>query len=225
MKFPGEAAERVARSLIEQGPANSAALAERLGMSQAGVRRHLRALVDAGLIEASDRPPYGPVPSQGRGRPSAVYVVTGVGRAAASDAYGELAVDAMRFLAATPGAIESFAEARAQAMERTLRHAIDDSADSDVQAVAEALSASGYAASVEVVGDGAAAVQLCQHHCPVVDAAAEFPQLCEAETEALGRVLGRHVTRLATLAHGDGVCTTLIPTTTPAPPQRRKVSA
>jgi predicted ArsR family transcriptional regulator len=36
-------------------------------------------------------------------------------------------------------------------------------------------------------------------------------QLCEAETSALSRVLGTHVQRLATIAHGDGVCTTFIP--------------
>ncbi len=42
--------------------------------------------------------------------------------------------------------------------------------------------------------------------------ASEFPQLCEAETEALSRLLGTHVQRLATIAHGDGVCTTFIPT-------------
>ena len=53
--------------------------------------------------------------------------------------------------------------------------------------------------------------QLCQQHCPVSHVAHEFPQLCEAETEAIGRVLGRHVQRLATIAHGDGVCTTCIP--------------
>ena len=34
----------------------------------------------------------------------------------------------------------------------------------------------------------------------------------EAETVAISRVLGRHVQRLATIAHGDGVCTTCIPT-------------
>jgi len=56
--------------------------------------------------------------------------------------------------------------------------------------------------------------QLCQQHCPVSHVAHEFPELCEAETEAIGRVLGRHVQRLATIAHGDGVCTTCIPTTT-----------
>ena len=74
--------------------------------------------------------------------------------------------------------------------------------------LAEALSEDGYAASVRSapVGD-----QLCQHHCPVAHVAAEFPQLCEAETEVFARLLGRHVQRLATIAHGDGVCTTNIP--------------
>ncbi len=38
--------------------------------------------------------------------------------------------------------------------------------------------------------------------------AAVFPQLCEAETEAFGRLLGTPVQRLATIAHGDGICTT-----------------
>ena len=38
--------------------------------------------------------------------------------------------------------------------------------------------------------------------------AAEYPQLCEAETEAFGRLLGTPVQRLATIAHGDGICTT-----------------
>jgi predicted ArsR family transcriptional regulator len=50
--------------------------------------------------------------------------------------------------------------------------------------------------------------QLCQHHCPVAHVAAEYPQLCEAETEAFGRLLGTPVQRLATIANGDGVCTT-----------------
>ena len=47
--------------------------------------------------------------------------------------------------------------------------------------------------------------------------AREFPQLCEAETEAFSRLLGVHVQRLATLAHGEHVCTTHVPTS----PQER----
>ena len=41
--------------------------------------------------------------------------------------------------------------------------------------------------------------------------AAEFPELCEAETRAFEKVLGTYVQRLATIAHGDGVCTTHVP--------------
>jgi predicted ArsR family transcriptional regulator len=86
-----------------------------------------------------------------------------------------------------------------------------------VQALAEALSADGYAASAGPApaigpgrsgGLGGSGAELCQHHCPVAHVAAEFPQLCEAETEAFGRLLGTPVQRLATIAHGDGICTT-----------------
>jgi predicted ArsR family transcriptional regulator len=79
-----------------------------------------------------------------------------------------------------------------------------------VQALAEALSADGYAAAASVapVAGETAGEQLCQHHCPVAHVAAEFPQLCEAETEAFGRLLGTPVQRLATISRGDGICTT-----------------
>ncbi len=81
-------------------------------------------------------------------------------------------------------------------------------------ALAAALSDDGYAAGTSELGTG---VQLCQHHCPVQHVAEQFPQLCDAETAAIGRLLGVHVQRLATIAHGDGVCTTSIPLPSPAP--------
>ena len=58
-------------------------------------------------------------------------------------------------------------------------------------------------------------VQLCQHHCPVAHVAAEFPQLCEAETRAFAELLGTHVQRLATIARGDAACTTHVPLDVP----------
>jgi predicted ArsR family transcriptional regulator len=87
-------------------------------------------------------------------------------------------------------------------------------------ALAEALSADGYAASVRSLDEGQLPVhpqqppagkQLCQGHCPVQQVATRFPQLCEAETTAFSELLGVHVQRLATLAHGEHVCTTHIP--------------
>ncbi len=53
--------------------------------------------------------------------------------------------------------------------------------------------------------------------------AEKFPELCEAETEVFARLLGTHVQRLATIAHGDGVCTTFVPTG--APPNRPTATA
>ena len=65
--------------------------------------------------------------------------------------------------------------------------------------------------------------QVCQHRCPVAHVAEQFPELCDAEREVFGQLLGTHVTRLATLAAGDGVCTTLVPRP-PGGPESRSTS-
>ena len=77
--------------------------------------------------------------------------------------------------------------------------------------IADALSNAGYATSTTRVGGPIKGVQICQHHCPVSHVAEEFPELCEAEQEAMAEVLGTHVQRLATIANGDFACTTHVP--------------
>lgn len=226
MKFPGEAAERVARSLIEEGPATIPVLAERLAITPAGARRQVLRLQAAGFVQSQDRPPYGPAPQRGRGRPASVFAITNAGRLAADDAAGDFAQEAVRFMAKDPQTLIAFARDRADRLADRLTTATKTPGTAPIDAIAHALTEDGYAATVEGAGDGAS--QLCQHHCPIVEIAAEFPQFCEAETEALSRVLGQHVTRLATIAHGDGVCTTLIPKVSSANTPRRsqrKVSA
>jgi len=195
--------------LAERGPSTVACLAEELGTSATAVRRPLRALTEAGLVQARERSPYGPGPERGRGRPSAVFTLTDAGRAACDQDYDTLALEALRFLAERDGreAVADFAAQRA----RRVVHGAGTAGSMNVEQVADRLTEQGFAATVEPLAAGGA--QLCQHHCPVVEAAGEFPELCEAETEALSLALGTHVTRLATLAHGDGICTTLIPDT------------
>jgi predicted ArsR family transcriptional regulator len=144
-----------------------------------------------------------------------VFALTEAGRDAFDQHYDELAVDALRFLAETSGeeAVMAFARRRVAFIERDYgRVSADHPELSPAEALARVLSDEGYAAGVrDVPGSGAGGLQLCQQHCPVSHVAHEFPQLCEAETEAIGRVLDTHVQRLATIAHGDGVCTTCIP--------------
>jgi predicted ArsR family transcriptional regulator len=207
--------DRVARLLLEQGPSTAAALATKLGLTPAGVRRHLDALVEEGVVtEVPERPIRGRV--RGRGRPAKLFAVSESGREAFPHAYDDIATAALRFLADTGGeqAVMAFAEARVAELEDRYRDELAaTAAEERPYVLAEALTADGYAASTEAAGCG---VQLCQHHCPVQHVAEAFPQLCEAETAAFGRLLGSHVQRLATLAHGDGVCTTHIPLSVPA---------
>ena len=61
------------RSLLSDGPATATGLAARLGLTSAAVRRHLDQLLLDGTIEARDLPPYGPVGRRGRGRPAKVF--------------------------------------------------------------------------------------------------------------------------------------------------------
>jgi predicted ArsR family transcriptional regulator len=220
---------RVARLILEHGPATAAGLSDRLGLTPAAIRRHLDNLLADGMIEAREARCYG---SRSRGRPARLFAITDAGRSAFEHAYDDLATSALRFLAekAGPAAVAEFARRKIADLEARYRPVVDAApAELRVQALADALSADGYAASASVAPavvqrDGEAAgsgevkrdgevggrggEELCQHHCPVAHVAAEFPQLCEAETEAFGRLLGTAVQRLATISRGDGICTT-----------------
>ena len=200
--------QRVARSILLNGPSTAAELAKRLELTPAAVRRHLDHLIEEGTLEARDRRSKG---VRGRGRPAKEFALTEAGRDRFDQAYDDLAVQAIHFLAETGGeeAVRRFAERRAAKIEQrfaTVREARPEL--EPTQALAQVLTDEGYAASVRDVPVGE---QLCQQHCPVSHVAHEFPELCEAETAAISRMLGRHVQRLATIAHGDGVCTTCVP--------------
>ena len=211
--------QRVAQSILEHGPSTAAELAGRLGLTAAAIRRHLDGLTERGLITSREQRVYG---ARGRGRPAKVFELTDAGRADFYQAYDELAIAALKALAESAGqqAVSDLARSRMADVEQRYRSirsadAGDAETESDTeheltpaQALAAALSDQGYVASTK---PAVAGEQVCQHHCPVAHVAAQFPQLCEVETETFSRLLGVHVQRLATIAHGDGVCTTHVP--------------
>ncbi len=213
----GRTREAVARLLMEQGPVTAPDVAAALELSAPAVRRHLDALIADGEAELREAPRRGP---RGRGRPARQYLLTDAGRARFGHDYDDLAVSALRYLArhGGPDAVAGFARSRVDEM-------LGDGADrvrqargpARVDALAGVLTARGYAAQVRVTGprEAGQGVQLCQHHCPVSHVAAEFPELCEAETHAFAELLGTHVQRLATIARGDAACTTHVPPVVP----------
>ena len=212
--------ERVMAAVSEHGPITAAEVGRLLGLTPAAVRRHLDNLADHGAVEEHDPgPSHTPGHARGRGRPARAYVVSERGHGSLPADYDELAVQALRYLAAHggPEVVSDFVRERVGGLEARYAGRLADAGDdtaSRTDLLVEAMTEDGFAASARPVGSGAlTGVQLCQGHCPVGRVAEEFPQFCDAETEAISRLLGVHVQRLATLAGGAHVCTTFIPTT------------
>ncbi|MEZ0493058.1 helix-turn-helix transcriptional regulator [Kineococcus sp. TBRC 1896] len=202
---------RVRTSVAELGPVSAARVAEVLGLTGAAVRRHLDAMVADGVLEVRDPRPGA---RRGRGRPAKEYVIGSAGHDDLPAGYDELALTALQYLADTlgPEAVTDFARRRFAGLEEALA-GLDGPLPERVDALVRALADQGFSASSRPVARGTAAegVQLCQGHCPVQKVAEAFPQLCEAERRTFETVLGTRVQRLATLAHGDHVCTTFVP--------------
>ncbi|MFC8731137.1 helix-turn-helix transcriptional regulator [Luteimicrobium sp. NPDC057192] len=213
--------ERVLALIASEGPVSAASLAADLGLTSAGVRRHLACLEEDGLIVVHDAGVHGPGKAQ-RGRPARRYVATRQGQSRMAGEYPELASAALRFLRdhVGPEAVETFAAERFAGMAERYREGVDaPDVAGRVEQLAALLASDGYAASVRPVGLPGASVrlvQLCQGHCPVQQIAAEFPELCEAEAQVFTELLGTHTQRLATLAAGGHVCTTNVPVVAPA---------
>ncbi|SHJ32277.1 Predicted transcriptional regulator, ArsR family [Tessaracoccus bendigoensis DSM 12906] len=212
--------QRVVGLILHDGPQTARQLAERLDLTPAAIRRHLTGLIDDGVLTSREERVYG---ARGRGRPSKVFVLTDAGRAEFRQSYDALAIAALRRLStvAGPGAVRELADEQIACIEERFLQFRDANPDRPaIEALVEALEVDGYAPSVRPVHSGN---QLLQHHCPVAHVAAAFPVLCEVETQLFSRLLGSHVQRLATIAHGDGVCTTHVPTPLPTPniPKRK----
>jgi predicted ArsR family transcriptional regulator len=199
------------RAILENGPATAATLARRLKITPAGIRRHLDSLVESGVLSARD-PYQRSTSTRGRGRPSKVFVLTDTGREKFEHSYDDLAVSVLKFISkdGDRSQIINFAKQRADDLAKDVAPKIEAKKNlhEKSKALVSFLTDAGFAANLHSQGIGE---ELCQNHCPIAHVAAEFPELCEAETEAFSDLLGTHVQRLATIGRGDGVCTTFIP--------------
>jgi predicted ArsR family transcriptional regulator len=210
----------IVRLLLESGPITAGDIGERLGISAAGVRRHLDALLEAGDALAA---PAASWQQHGRGRPAKRYRLTPAGRAKLGHRYDDLAAAAMRQLREIGGdeAVRTFARRRIDTILAGVTEGPDD-VEATADRVAAALTEAGYATTTTPVKGQVDGIEICQHHCPVSHVAEEFPELCQTERDAFAEVLGTHVQRLATIVNGDCACTTHVPLTLSAPPSPRR---
>ena len=203
--------ERILELIITDGPISANEVASKLNLTAAGIRRHLGELQTQGHIVLYEPAGKG----AGPGRPARFFVATPAGQNTMAKGYEKIAVAALKYVAQHngQGALEDFARGEMDKLQEEIAPALEkagDDTEKRAQTLAQELSRRGYAATIRTV-PGAPILQLCQGHCPVQDVAAQFPEICEAETQVIARTLGVHVQRLATIASGEHVCTTSIP--------------
>ncbi|MEJ7703381.1 MAG: hypothetical protein WKF47_06865 [Geodermatophilaceae bacterium] len=125
-----------------------------------GVRRHLDALLAQGRVDERESPARA---NRGRGRPARRYALSEQGRAGLPHAYDDLALAALRHIAASEGAeaVARFTAERVAGLEERCRDAMDTAAADGpehplarAEALAEALTREGYAASASAIAAG-----------------------------------------------------------------------
>lgn len=205
--------DQILRLIVERGPITSGELAKILVLTPAAVRRHIATLVADNYIQTLDASHGAPAR---RGRPSRRYVATPAGQEQLGQAYSDLATEALIFVKDNLGSegLQQFVEARTATVEERYRAQLERSGGSvaeKTEALAQALNKDGFVATRRHGGPHALAIQLCQGHCPVLQVAERFPEICKAETEAFARLLGVPIQRLSTMPTGAHVCTTNIP--------------
>ena len=197
----GEAKAAVIASLRTHGTRTASGLADDLGMTDVGVRKHLQVLVDEGFVTHE-------VVRQPRGRPAAEYRLTDGARALFPHRYAAMASELLEFLREEHGreGVRTYLHWRASRQLADLEEVVTaDDLPGRLDQLAEALTAAGYEASVRGQ-DGA--FELKQEHCAVYDVAKSHPEMCAHEAATFKRLLGDDVklSRRLTLASGGDAC-------------------
>jgi predicted ArsR family transcriptional regulator len=191
---------------LKRAEATAGDLASALGMTETGVRQHLDALADNGLVAASKGP------SEGRGRPPTLWSLTDLAQDLFPDRHDDLTLDLITAVRSALGddGLQRVIGARADQQRVAYANAVPKRGTlrDRAEALARVRTDEGYIAEVvdDPDGDG---VLLVEHHCPICTAASACAGLCASELELFRAVMGPKV-RIERTQHiiaGDRRCT------------------
>ena len=194
----------VIEALKQAGEATAEQLAGTLGMTVAGARQHLSALVAEGLVTGSEEPRG----AGERGRPRLVYSLTRRAEPLFPKAYDELANDLLAHIEAEDGTLidRIFVRRRDARVDHAVpRLATKRTLRGKVAELARILDEDGYLAEWTAVGDGS--FRIVEHNCAILAVAQRHPQACRSEIEFLQTVLPEaDVTRVSHIVAGAHQC-------------------
>lgn len=189
------------------GPRSTSTLANRLEMTLAGVRKHLKLLQQDGLVSANDV-------ASGVGRPDQVWRLTQSGHARFPDTHDSLTLDLIGSIRGVFGeaGLDKLIAVRETEMSRRYARALSiaTSARQKVERLAELRSEEGYMADAAELDDKT--WRLAENHCPVCASAQICQGLCRSELAVFRKVLGKSfaVDRDEFLMNGARRCSYLI---------------
>ncbi|MFQ5702831.1 MAG: helix-turn-helix transcriptional regulator [Gemmatimonadales bacterium] len=201
---PGLAGQKGLRGEIllhlkKSQPITAKELGDSFGVSANAVRRHLKELEAAGLVDYERE-------QRGTGAPTFAYRLSGDGEALFPTQYDRALTDVLSFVAQNDGreAVKRMFAERFRAHSDRIRAELGGaSLEKRVEALVELLSSQGFMAVWSAEKD---TLMLAEHNCAVRSAAEQFPEICQAEVDFLEDVLQSEVRREAYIPEGCNAC-------------------
>jgi predicted ArsR family transcriptional regulator len=189
MPLPHASEDRVLYLLKSRGAQTAGIVAERLGMTSVGARKHLLRLDEKGLVQSEDQ-------REAVGRPKRYWSLTERGHARFPDAHSHLTLELLQSLRKVFGesGIERIIAERERETETAYRKALQGCRDlkSRVRRLATLREQEGYMAEWKRNRDGS--FLLIENHCPICAAAKECQGLCRSELSIFQAAFGDDVT-------------------------------
>ncbi len=171
------------------GPRSTSSLANRLEMTLAGARKHLKLLERDKLVTSDGI-------AGGVGRPDMVWRLTGAGHNRFPDTHDSLTLDLIGSIRSVFGeaGLDKLIAARESETAKRYAHALTSarSLRQKIERLAELRSEEGYMAHAEQIDERT--WRLAENHCPVCAAARVCQGLCRSELAVFRHVLGKSVT-------------------------------
>ncbi|MSP22229.1 MAG: ArsR family transcriptional regulator [Dehalococcoidia bacterium] len=200
--------DEVIRLLADHGPSSVSDIAERVGVSEGAIRRHMDIMLAEGLLEAR-------LERRGRGRPGLLYSLSTEGEERTASAnYARLldrlypALERMPFeevSGVSGGALVDrlFEAVAGDVASEYAAHVTGVDLPARVGQVAEALYGEGILTSVVEERD---AYHLLNVGCPYRSTASEMHACCEADRRTIELLLDVPVLQVATVVNGASMC-------------------
>lgn len=191
---------RVLIALKKAQPITVKELAVEFKTTPNAVRRHLKALEAAALVQ------YRAV-ARGVGGPTFAYSLTDAGEALFPRAYAGALADALEVVRTEQGiegVVRVFHKQWASLAEAARPRMIGRSLAERTAVLAEVRTMQGYMAESEPQSLGEAVIR--EHNCAIRDVAERFPEVCAAEERFFAELLGADVERESHILEGCNAC-------------------